>query len=186
VIVLGLNAGVQGGQSIVSVADAEFDHLCDAMVTVPDPMWDESWNRRRTVWLVVMAAIPFAVYVVAFVVYLVDLFTHRFVPKGNYLPLASWTIQLPVFVVVFYLLRFSKVRHEGVPSLRIFPTGIALRGQFESWKNVGSCRWDSSSWNMLMVEIRYGQAYWRQYAWVSEGYRTVVEEALRRFGKWDV
>jgi hypothetical protein len=185
-MVLELNAGVQGGQFIVSVADAEIDHLCDAIVTVPDPFWDESRNRTRTVWLVVMAAILFAVYVVAFVVYLLDLLAHRFVPKGNYLPLVSWTIQLPVFANGFYLMQFSKAKDEGVPSLRIFPTGIALRGQFESWKNVGSCRWDSSSSKMLMVEIRYGQAYWRQYAWVSEGYRTVVEEALRRFGKWDV
>ena len=109
----------------MSVADAEIDRPYDAIVTVPDPLWDESRNRRRTVWFVVMTAIPFAVYFVAFVVYLVDLFAHRFVPEGNYVPLLSATIQLPVYAVGFYLMQFSKARHEGVPSLTIFPTGIA-------------------------------------------------------------
>jgi hypothetical protein len=174
----------------VSVADPEIDQLYEAIVTVPAPLLEEWRTPSATHRLVpvVMVAIPLTVYVAAFVFYLVDLFTHRFVPTGNYVLLVQMTVQMLCIVVCLYLRQFSRSKSklpEKASPLAIFKSGIALHGQYKPWKSVGTCRWDCDSLRMLMIEIKYGEAYWQEYALIPHSHRLVVEETFRRFGKWD-
>jgi hypothetical protein len=196
VIALTLNAGVPGGQSIVSVADAEIDRLYDAIVTVPQP--PEYIGRRREhtqrprwqrAFVIAIIAIPVVAYVAVFAVYLVDLLTHNFVPEGNYFVLINTTIQGLVWAVVSYALtafeRRVKLRQRQKAALTIFPSGIALDGQFVSWTDIGSCRWNRYLPAALVIAVDAGHSHWQHTVSVPESHRALVEKTIRGFGKWD-
>jgi hypothetical protein len=180
----------------VSVADAEIDHLYDAIVTVPQPpehvVRPPAFSQRprwQRVCMIALIAIPIVAYAAGFAVYLVDLLTHNFVPQGNYLFLINATIQSLVWAVGAYacnaLERGLKGRHHQKPALLIFPSGIELDGQFLSWKNIGSCRWNRYLPDTVVIAVDAGRSHFRHAVPVPQSHCAVVEETLRRFGKWD-
>jgi hypothetical protein len=196
VIVLASNAGVHGGQSIVSVADPEIDQLYDAIVTVPRPLEFtprprayvplQRWCRACNIAIV---AIGLITYAAAFAVYFIDLLTHNFVPQGNYLLLVQVTMQMLVYVVASYAIRECLRRVDlwqcQKPLLTIFKSGIVLDGQFVSWKNIQSCRWNRYVPETLVIAVEAGRSHWRHAVSIPKSHGVLVENTFRRFGKWD-
>ena len=139
--------------------------------------------------MIALIAIPVVAYFAAFAVYLVDLLTHNFVPQGNYFVLINTTIQSLVLAVGAYacnaLDRGLKGRQRLKPALTIFPSGIELDSQFLSWKNIGSCRWNRYLPDTVVIAVDAGRSHFRHAVPVPQSHRAVVEETIRRFGKWD-
>jgi hypothetical protein len=173
----------------MSVADLEIDQLDDAIVTVPLPQEYVARRRRHKAFQITIVVIFLLAYATAFAVYLVDLFSHNFVPEGNYLPLVNATIQILIYVVFSSaMMGFGRrvgLRQREEPSLTIFPLGIALSGHYVSWNQVGPCRWNRYIPETLMVAVHFGHSHARQAVPVPKSHLVLVEYALRRFGKWD-
>jgi hypothetical protein len=196
VIAAALNAGVHGGQSIVSVVDPEIDRLDAAILTVPRPFEyaprlpeivpRNRWHRAGTI---VMVAIPLLAFVAAFPVYVVDLFTHNFAPGARYFFLLNCTIQILLWVVICFgakeFERRFKLRQSRKPSMTIFPSGIALEDQFVTWENIASCRWNLYIPRTLVIAVNSRDWRCTHAVPVPETHRALVEGTFRRFGKWD-
>jgi hypothetical protein len=180
----------------VGVADPEIDGLYAAILTVPGPQEfvprrienvpRRGWHRAATI---AMMVIPPVICVAALAMYLFDLLTHNFVPEGNYLFLLNVTLQMLMWVVFCRgaqaLERRFKLRQSQKPSMTIFPSGIALDGQFVTWENIASCRWNHFSAETLVIAVDSGHSHCRHAVVVPESHRAIVEGTFRRFGKWD-
>ena len=183
----------------MSVADPEIDQLDEAIVTVPRPpkyMPTPPEYARRQRWhracIIAIAAILIVAYPAAFGLYLVNLLTHNFVPERKYVPLVQGTVQIFVFVVCWYAIKeFERrvkswqCRKPSLPSLTIFPSGVAHEGQFVGWQNIRSCRWNRYNPDKLVIAVNGGQTKSRHAVSVPESHRALVEDTFRRFGKWD-
>jgi hypothetical protein len=96
-------------------------------------------------------------------IYLVDLLSHSFVPRENYIILLHVTIQVLVYALNYYAIKQLECKinawHCRKTSLTILPSGIALDGQFVSWQNVGFCRWNRYVPAKLMIAVDAGHSH---------------------------
>ncbi len=157
----------------MSVADAEIDGLCDAIVIVAQP-------RGRIVTTVAFSLIFQVFYAGALLVCVRDLLRLGLPDAVDYSPFLIMTILLNLLIDTFGLIYICK------PALAIFKSRLELSGQAMPWASIGSCHWNRYSPGELMVAIDVGQSHALHSVLVPEGQRADVEEALRRIGKWDV
>ncbi len=156
----------------MSVADAEIDGLCDAMVIVAQP-------RGRIVRWVAFSLIFLVFYAGGLFVCVKDLLRLGLSAEVDCSPFLIMTMLLSLFIDTFGLVYLCK------PALAIFKSRLELSGQAVPWAGIGSCHWNRYSPGKLLVAIDVGQSHALHSVIVPEGERAVVEEALRRLGKWD-
>jgi hypothetical protein len=157
----------------MSVADAETDRLCDAIVIVAQ-------SRGRIVRTVALSLIFLVFYAGALFVFVRDLLRLGLSAEVDYSPFLITTILLSLFIHTFGLIYVCK------PALAIFKSRLELSGQAIAWASIGSCHWNRYSPGKLMVATDVGKSHALHSVLVPGGQRAAVEVALRRSGKWDV